>query len=301
MQEQKIKEKTYGKTSLTETACCSDTCCTPATESFDNKQTQELQIKDKIKERYGKIALSGTDTCCIPTIELNNKSGSCSCSIDSLTNIGYDSKELESIPEASILGVGCGAPLHHAGVREGETVVDLGSGAGIDVFLSANKVGQSGKVVGIDMTDEMLEKARRNAKENGYTNVEFRKGDIEKRIPVDDNTVDLVISNCVINLTTDKVDTFKEVHRILKQGQGRMVISDLITDKEVQENSVDSEKWCSCIDGALTKENYLESIRKAGFQNPKILEEKLYTQEESNNKVDDKRRISSIVVRAVKV
>ena len=153
------------------------------------------------------------------------------------------------------------------------------------------------------MTDEMLEKARRNAKENGYTNVEFRKGDIEKRIPVDDNSVDLVISNCVINLTTDKVDTFKEVHRILKQGQGRMVISDLVTDKEVQEDSVDSEKWCSCIDGALTKENYLESIRKAGFKNPEILEEKLYTQDQQEGKEDkvDNRKISSIVVKAVKV
>ena len=196
--------------------------------------------------------------------------------------------------------MGCAAPLHHASAKDGETVVDLGSGAGIDVFLSANKVGQSGKVVGIDMTDEMLEKATRNAKENGYTNVEFRKGDIEKRIPVDDNSADLVISNCVINLTTNKVDTFKEVHRILKQGQGRMVISDLVTDKEVPEDSVDSEKWCSCIDGALTKENYLESIRKAGFQNPEILEEKLYAQEKSDNKVDGKRRISSIVVKAIK-
>ena len=306
MQNQKIKEKTHGKTtSLTETdACWSDTCCTPATESIDNKHTQEQKIKEKIKERYGKIALSGTDTCCIPTEDLhgnNPMSNSCSCSTGSLTNIGYDSKELESIPEASILGVGCGAPINLARVQEGETIVDLGSGAGIDVFLSANKVGGSGKVIGIDMTDEMLEKARKNAKENGYQNVEFRKGDIEKRIPVDDNSVDLVISNCVINLTTDKVDTFKEVHRILKQGQGRMVISDLVTDREVHGDSVDSEKWCSCIDGALTRENYLESIRKAGFQNPEILEEKLYTQEESNNKVDDKRRISSIVVRAVKV
>jgi ubiquinone/menaquinone biosynthesis C-methylase UbiE len=150
------------------------------------------------------------------------------------------------------------------------------------------------------MTDEMLEKGRRNAKENGYTNVEFRKGDIEKRIPVDDNSVDLVISNCVINLTTNKVDTFKEVHRILKQGQGRMVISDLITDKEVHGDSVDSEKWCSCIDGTLTKENYLESIRKAGFQNPEILEEKLYTLEQGEGNIDSKRKISSIVVKAVK-
>ena len=265
---------------------------------------QEQPIKQKIKERYGKIALTGTETCCAPTIDFkNNASGSsCCCSpTDSATVIGYESNELESIPKASVLGVGCGAPLHHAAAKEGETVVDLGSGAGIDVFLSANKVGRSGKVIGIDLTDEMLEKARRNAKENDYTNVEFRKGDIEKSIPVDDNSVDLVISNCVINLTTNKVDTFKEIHRILKrQGQGRMVISDLVTDKEVPRDSVDSDRWCSCIDGALTKENYLESIRKAGFQNPEILEEKLYTQEESDNKVDGKRKISSIVVKAVK-
>src|ERR687897_840609 len=263
---------------------------------------QEQQIKEKIKERYGKIALTGTETRCAPTIEFNGgKSGSSCCSpSDSATVVGYESKELESIPKASVLGVGCGAPLHPANVREGETVVDLGSGAGIDVFLSANEVGGSGKVIGIDLTDEMLEKARRNAKENGYTNVEFRKGDIENKIPVDDNSVDLVISNCVINLTTNKVDTFKEVHRILKQGQGRMVISDLVTDKEVHGDSVDSEKWCSCIDGTLTKENYLESIRKAGFQNPEILEEKLYTQEQGEGNIDSKRKISSIVVKAVK-
>jgi arsenite methyltransferase len=264
---------------------------------------QEQHIKDKIKERYGKIALNGTETCCTPTIEFKgSKSGSSCCSpSDSATVVGYENKELESIPKASVLGVGCGAPLHHIDVKEGETVVDFGSGAGIDVFLSANKVGGSGKVIGIDLTDEMLEKARRNAKESGYTNVEFRKGDIEKRIPVEDNSVDLVISNCVINLTTNKVNTFKEVHRILKQGQGRMVISDLVTDKEVYGDSVDSDKWCSCIDGALTKENYLESIRKAGFQNPEILDEKLYIQEieGEEDKVSD-RKISSIVVKAVK-
>ena len=262
---------------------------------------QEQQIKEKIKERYGKIALTGNETCCAPTIEFKGgRSGSSCCSpSDTVTVIGYENKELESIPKASVLGVGCGAPLHHTDVKEGEIVVDLGSGAGIDVFLSANKVGVSGKVIGIDMTDEMLDKARRNAKENGYTNVEFRKGDIEKRIPIDDNSVDLVISNCVINLTTDKVNTFKEVYRILKPGQGRMVISDLVTDKEVHRDSVDSDKWCSCIDGALTKENYLDSIRKAGFENPEILEEKLYTQEESD-KVENKRKISSIVVKAVK-
>jgi len=245
---------------------------------------QEQQIKYKIKERYGKIALTGTETCCAPTIEFNSnsKSGSfssCCSPTDSAT---------------------LGAPLHFASANEGETVVDLGSGAGIDSFLSANKVGHTGKVIGIDMTDEMLEKARKNAKENGYTNVDFRKGDIEKRIPIDDNSVDLVISNCVINLTTNKANTFREVHRILKQGQGRMIISDLVTDKEVQEDSIDSEKWCNCIDGALTKENYIESIRKAGFQNPEILDEKLYTQEDSDDKVNGSRRISSIIVKAVK-
>jgi arsenite methyltransferase len=265
---------------------------------------QEQQIKEKIKERYGRIALTGIETCCAPTLEFKGgKSGSSCCSpTDTAAVVGYENKELESIPKGSVLGAGCGAPLHHTDVKEGETVVDLGSGAGIDVFLSANKVGESGKVIGIDLTEEMLEKAKRNVRENGYTNVEFRKGDIEKRIPVDDNSVDLVISNCVINLTTDKVSTFKEVHRILKkQGQGRMLISDLVTDKEVSRDSVDSDKWCSCIDGTLTKENYLESIRKAGFQNPEVLEEKLYTQEESDNKVDgNKRKISSIVVKAVK-
>ena len=216
----------------------------------------EQQIKEKIKERYGKIALTGNETCCAPTIDIKGgKPGSSCCSpTDTATVVGYKDKELESIPKASVLGIGCGAPLNHTDIREGETVVDLGSGAGIDVFLSANKVGQSGKAIGIDLTDEMLEKARRNAEENGYTNVEFRKGDIERRIPVDDNSVDLVISNCVINLTTNKVNTFKEVHRILKkQGQGRMVISDLVSDKEVSRDSVDSDKWCSCIDGALTK------------------------------------------------
>jgi ubiquinone/menaquinone biosynthesis C-methylase UbiE len=201
-----------------------------------------------------------------------------------------------------VLGVGCGVPTKFAGIREGEVVVDLGSGAGIDVFISANQVGKSGKVIGIDMTDEMLEKARKNANDNGYTNVEFRKGDIERRIPVEDNTADLVISNCVINLTSDKVATFKEIYRILKNdGGGRMLISDLVTDREINEDSVDPEKWCSCIDGALTKENYLNCIIKAGFKNIEIVEEKTYMDDQDGNGGKDARRkISSILVKAVK-
>lgn len=247
-------------------------------------------IKDKIKERYGKIALtSNSDCCCMP--------GECTTSdshIDAAKLIGYSQDDLKSIPEESVLGVGCGAPIKFADLKEGETVVDLGSGAGIDVFLSANKV-KSGKVIGIDMTDEMLEKARRNARDGDYTNVEFRKGDIEHNIPVDNNTVDAVISNCVINLTTDKTGTFKEIYRILRSG-GRMVISDLVTDKELTHDQVNPEQWCSCIDGALTQEHYIEYIKKAGFQNVSILDERVYMEGEKVNG----RKITSLVIKAIK-
>lgn len=181
----------------------------------------------------------------------------------------------------------------------GGSGVDLGSGAGIDVFLAANIANGSGRVIGIDMTDEMLEKSRKNAAHSGYTNVEFRKGDIEERVPVDDNSVDIVISNCVINLTTDKVKTFSEIHRILKpNGIGRMVISDLVTDKQIADDatSIDPDKWCDCIDGALTKENYMASIKKGGFDDVEVLDEKLFTE---GDQVDN-RKISSIVIKAVK-
>lgn len=248
-------------------------------------------IKDKVKERYGKIALTGnTDCCCMP--------GECSTGdspIDATKIIGYDSEELKAIPEASILGVGCGAPIKFADLKEGEVVLDLGSGAGIDVFLSANKVSKSGRVIGIDMTDEMLEKARKNANDGNYSNVEFRKGDIEKNIPVDDDTIDAVISNCVINLTSDKTNAFREVHRILKVG-GRMVISDLVTDTELDPNQVDAEQWCSCIDGALTQEHYIDSIKKAGFHDIIILDQRVYMEGEKVNG----RKITSLVIKAIK-
>jgi arsenite methyltransferase len=257
-------------------------------------------IKEKVKERYSKIALTGnSDCCCMPEECCSSDEGQANSSspVQAATTIGYDIIELEAIPKSSILGVGCGAPIHYANLKEGETAVDLGSGAGIDVFLAANKVGAQGKVIGIDMTDEMLEKARKAAKDNGYTtNVEFRKGDIEKRIPVEENSVDVVISNCVINLVTDKASTFKEIYRILKKdGIGRMVISDLVTDREI-DTAPNSDKWCSCIDGALTKDNYLDSIKKAGFQNVEVLEEKLYME---GDKVDG-RKITSLVIKAFK-
>lgn len=248
-------------------------------------------IKDDIKKKYSKIVVSGnTDCCCMP--------GECDSGdspIDATKLIGYDQKELESIPQDAILGVGCGAPINHTNLKEGETVVDLGSGAGIDIFLAARKVLNSGKAIGIDMTDEMLQKARDNAKKGNYTNVEFKKGDIEENIPLDNNSVDAVISNCVINLTTNKTNAFKEVFRILKN-DGRMVISDLITDQELSADQVNSEKWCECIDGALTKENYLSCIADAGFKKIDVLEERAYMDGEKING----RKITSLIIKAVK-
>ncbi len=253
--------------------------------------TMNDYAKEEVKKHYGKIALTGnSDCCCMPGECTSNDS-----SIDATKIIGYDQEELQSIPEASILGVGCGAPIKFADLKEGETVLDLGSGAGIDVFLSANKVTNVGRVIGIDMTDEMLEKARKNAKDGKYTNVEFRKGDIEKNIPVDNNTIDVVISNCVINLTTDKTSAFKEVYRTLKKG-GRMVISDLVTDQELDYDKISTEQWCSCIDGALTQEHYIKIIKKAGFDNVNILDSRIYMEGEKVNG----RKITSLVIKAIK-
>jgi arsenite methyltransferase len=264
--------------------CCSDECC-----STDTSPKQE--IKEKIKERYGKIALSGnSDSCCMPECCSSDSSP-----MQSSVAIGYDDKILETIPQSSILGLGCGAPLNFAKLEEGETVVDLGSGAGIDAFLASKQVKYSGKVIGIDFTDDMLEKASKAARENGFSNVEFRKGDIENKIPIGDNLANVAISNCVINLTTNKVKAFKEVYRILKKGgKGRMVISDLVTSKEVHGQSINAENWCSCIDGALTKENYINSIKKAGFQDVKVLNEQLYMDDDKSG-----RKITSVVIGAV--
>ena len=250
-------------------------------------------LKAKIKERYGKIALEGnSESCCGPECCSSTEADPQMSSVA----VGYDDIALESIPKSSILGLGCGAPINFANLKTGEVVVDLGSGAGIDAFLASREVKGHGKVIGIDFTDEMLNKATSAAKENGFTNVEFRKGDIEDSIPVEDNSVDVAISNCVINLATDKVKTFKEIYRILKKdGNGRMIISDLVTSKEVHGESVNSEDWCSCIDGALTKENYINSMEQAGFQNIRILNEKTYM--EPDNKSD--RKITSVVIGAV--
>jgi arsenite methyltransferase len=260
---------------------------------------QKELLKKEIKKNYGKIALEGnvSNTCCSPSqqevcCDINNTSKEQASSF-----IGYNTNELKSIPEESILGLGCGAPLNFANILSSETIVDLGSGAGIDVFLASKLAGNEGKIIGIDMTDEMLEKARKVAIKNNYKNVEFRKGDIEERIPIENNSVDAVISNCVINLTSNKTNSFKEVYRILKkEGKGRIIISDLIITKEISKDDINADNWCSCIDGALTKENYLKSIRDAGFQNIEVLNEKMYMDE---SHFSEGRKIVSIIVRAI--
>ena len=282
-----------------------------------------IDIKEKVKERYGKIALFGnTDSCCVPSTasssccnnssDIDNNSLNTieknSSLLSSAKSIGYDVKELESIPESSVLGVGCGNPIKFAHIKEGDIVVDFGSGAGIDVFLAANVVKEKGKVIGIDMTEEMLQRAKDNSIKYGYKNVEFRHGDIENKVPVEDNTIDVVTSNCVINLTSNKTNAFKQIYRILKPKVGKMVISDLVTDKEIAANTIDIESWCSCIDGALTKDNYIKSMKEAGFKNIEILDEKPYLeleeqQDPKQNQEDDgrrRRKITSLTIKAIK-
>ncbi|MFH1327755.1 MAG: arsenite methyltransferase [Candidatus Bathyarchaeota archaeon] len=229
------------------------------------------EIKKVVKESYAKIAQKESP-CSAP---VSSCCGSVNLAEDVSKKIGYTDKELESVPEGANLGLGCGNPTAVASLKEGETVLDLGSGAGFDCFLAANKVGKIGKVIGIDMTQEMIEKARENAKKGKYENVEFRLGEIEK-IPVADNSVDVIISNCVINLSPDKESVFKETFRVLKPG-GRLMVSDIVLLKELPDfvkNSI--EAYTGCISGAIKKDDYLETIRKAGFHEVKIIDEKYF-------------------------
>ncbi len=187
-------------------------------------------------------------------------------------NIGYTEEELGSIPEGANLGLGCGNPVALASLKEGETMLDLGSGAGLDCFLAAAKVGDRGKVIGVDMTPEMIDNARENARKSKRKNVEFRLGEIEN-LPVADNSIDVVISNCVINLSTNKKRVFEEAFRALKPG-GRLMVSDIVILKELPEAIKKSvEAYVGCLSGAMLKEEYLNTIREAGFLNVKIIEE----------------------------
>ena len=229
------------------------------------------EIKKAVREGYAKIAKQGSP-CCAPA---NSCCGGADLAQKISKNIGYSEEEIKTVPEGANLGLGCGNPLAFASLKEGEVVLDLGSGGGLDTFLAANIVGKKGRVIGVDMTPEMIERARGNARQGNYTNVEFRLGEIEN-LPLADNHVDVVISNCVINLVPDKRRAFREVFRVLKPG-GRLMISDMVLLKELPDfikNSV--EAYIGCLSGAVMKDEYLEAIKVAGFQGVRIVDETFF-------------------------
>jgi arsenite methyltransferase len=217
------------------------------------------KIKKIVQEGYGKIARQERSGC--------GCGGGCcgSPSADTASRkIGYSGEDLASVPEGANLGLGCGNPVALASIREGETVLDLGSGAGFDSFLAAARTGEHGRVIGVDMTPDMIARARKNAEKSGYANVEFRLGEIDS-LPVEDGSVDLVISNCVINLAPDKGRVFSEAFRVLKPG-GRLMVSDIVVLEDLPELIRSSaEGYVGCISGALHKDEYLDIINKAGF------------------------------------
>ena len=215
----------------------------------------EKKIKESVKERYAAVAIQST-SCCGP--------GCCSpdgSDVDALVNYGLIDADL---PVGANLGLGCGMPTLSVDILPGYTVLDLGSGAGVDVFLAAKEVGPEGHVIGVDMTPEMIARAKENAVKGGYENVDFRLGEIE-HLPVDNDSVDVVISNCVINLVPDKQKAFTEIYRVLKTG-GRFSISDMVTYGEIpQAVREDIDLWSGCIGGAMDREAYLQVIEAAGF------------------------------------
>ncbi len=256
----------------------------------------EKDIKEIVREGYGKIARQGS-SCCVPA---NPCCGNTDRPQDISRNIGYSDEELKAVPEGANLGLGCGNPVALASLREGETVLDLGSGAGFDSFLAANRVGKSGRVIGVDMTPEMIEKAKENAEKGNYKNVEFRLGEIEK-LPVADHSVDVVMSNCVINLSPDKARVFKEAFRVLKPG-GRLMISDIVLLKELPKAVKESvEAYIGCLSGAMMKEEYLQKIEAADFQDIKVVDESCFPVEYMTNDPTAKAIISNLNLPSEKV
>lgn len=245
----------------------------------------DKEIKGDVREGYARIAREGSSCC---------PSSSCCSGADSAENIsksiGYSEEEIGAVPEGANLGLGCGNPVAIASLQEGDIVLDLGSGAGFDAFLAAKKVGKAGRVIGVDMTPEMVEKARVNAQKGKYANVEFRLGEIET-LPVEDSSVDVIISNCVINLSPDKKNVFKEAFRVLKP-EGRLMVSDLVLVKELPPDTKESvEAYVGCIAGAIKKDEYLKFIKLAGFRDVTVISQTGYMAEDS---------VVSIKVSAVK-
>ncbi|MCW4009436.1 MAG: arsenite methyltransferase [Candidatus Bathyarchaeota archaeon] len=222
---------------------------------------KEEKVHKIVRDGYSKIAKQQPNCGC-----------GCGCATNVSQQVGYTKTELDAVPEGADLNLGCGNPTALASLREGETVIDLGAGGGLDCFLAAKKVGEKGRVIGVDMTPEMLDRARTNLQKSKYKNVEFRLGEIEN-LPVADNTADVVISNCVINLSPNKQRVFEEAFRVLKP-KGRMVISDMVLLREIpkgiQENVA---AYIGCISGAEKKSRYLKHIKQAGFTDITVIEE----------------------------
>jgi SAM-dependent methyltransferase len=228
---------------------------------------QTPDVKTMVRARYGSIA-AGTASCCDPAPSCCGPTG-----IDDLNakaqRMGYSEAELAAIPDGANLGLGCGNPQAIAALRPGETVIDLGSGAGFDCFLAARQVGPSGRVIGVDMTHEMLAKARDNAARIGAANVEFRLGELEY-LPVADNTADVILSNCVINLVPDQLQVFREAYRVLKSG-GRLAISDVVNTSPLSDDlKADAVLLCGCVAGAAPADQIETWLRLAGFQQIQI-------------------------------
>ena len=249
-------------------------------------------IRDAVRDRYASIAVNDGGCC----------GGGCGCGDgDDASGLGYTEEQKKAIPQGSNLNLGCGNPLGHAAVRPGETVLDLGSGAGIDVFLASREVGPTGRAIGVDMTPAMISRARKNAAEGDYANVEFRLGEIEN-LPVADQSVDLIISNCVINLSPAKPRVFAEAMRALRPG-GRMVVSDLVLTRSLPEDVRQSvEAYVGCVAGAMPREDFLAAMREAGFDEVEVLEERKYASggAEAGVGADAMDAVRSIKVRGVK-
>jgi len=249
---------------------------------------KQTEVKKVVRERYGSIARE-EGLCCAPSAGC----GSVNLAGEISKRIGYGDEEIRSVPKGANLGLGCGNPLAMASLKEGENVLDLGSGAGFDCFLASKKVGKGGKVIGVDMTPDMIDRARDNARKGNYTNVEFRLGEIEN-LPAANNSVDVVISNCVINLAPDKSKVFKEAFRVLKPG-GRMMISDIVLLKELPGSIRDSiDAYIGCVAGAMMKDEYLKTIQNAGFKDTQVLDETKFSIEFLSNDLIGKEIIEKL-------
>jgi SAM-dependent methyltransferase len=267
--EPKHSEKVH-ETETQEARCCGGAAAEPCCDSSTDPGRQAIdasmsadEIRQVVRQKYGELARADDRSCCGTSL------------VENPEDLGYSADQSQSIPEGANLGLGCGNPLAHAQLQAGETVLDLGSGAGIDAFLAAQEVGPTGHVIGVDMTPEMLERARANAKKTGITNVEFRLGEIE-HLPVANDSVDLIISNCVVNLSPDKAQVFREAFRVLRPG-GRLVVSDLVLLRPLPADVKTSvSAYVGCIAGASLRDEYLQRVREAGFSRVEVVEEKRY-------------------------